>query len=397
MRSIFLTVLIILCKSALSQTPELLWKFSTGACIIGSPVADDSCIYAGNTTGMLYAIQNDSAKLKWKFITGGSIRSTICINKQQLFLVSGDGNLYCLNKNSGKTIWVFHSLTGFIGDTQHDFADYYQSSPVVYNNAVYFGSGDGNIYSIDIASGNMNWKFATAGNVHTTPSVKDNKLFIGSFDGDLYALNSSTGNLIWKFKSTGHQYFPKGEMMGDPVVAGDIVFAGSRDYNFYAIDINGGYCRWMKQFPKGWALPVTVNDSVIYVGTSEDRLLLAIDINTGNIKWQTAVPFNIFGRCAITKRNGYFGTLMGKVYGIDLTTGKIQWTFNTDGYNKNHLKYFKPDDSYKENIGEIVGSAENIAKLYNETGAVFSTPLIISNKIIVTSADGNIYCLRSTN
>ena len=373
-------------------SPKLLWKYSIQSPIIGSPIADDSCIYFGSTNGVVYSL-NKTGSLKWKFVTGAPIRSTPCFNKEKIYVLSGDGNVYCINKSSGKMIWYFQSLTGFIGDTQHDFADYYQSSPTLYKDALFFGSGDGNIYSIDANTGSLNWKYATGGNVHTMPAVSGNKVFAGSFDGSLYALNSNNGELLWKFKSVGQLYFPKGEMTGSPVVAGGLVFAGSRDFNFYALDMNGGYCHWMKSFVKGWALPVTLNDSVIYLGTSEDRSIAALDIQTGNVKWQTNVPFNIFGGCAVKKNVGCFGTLMGKVYGIDLTTGTIKWEYNTEGYTQNHLDYFKADDSYRDDIGTIVSTPDKIVNFYNRVGAVFSTPVFVGNSVIFTSSDGNVYCL----
>jgi len=395
MKILQLFAFILIQQAVIAQgTPLLKWKFSAAAAVIGSPVADNDAVYFGSTNGVLYAVLKTGGTLKWKFTTNGPIRSTPCIEKEKLFLVSGDGNLYCINKNSGKAIWTFGTMTGFIGDTQHDFADYYQSSPVYYNNVIYFGSGDGNIYAVNAGDGSLLWKYATAGNVHTTPALYKDKLFIGSYDGYLYALNNQSGMLLWKFKSAGQEYFPKGEMMGNPVVSNGLVFAGSRDFNFYAIDINGGYCHWLKQFPKGWALPITANDSVLYLGTSEDRALLAMDVRTGQEKWRLPVSFNIFGGCAITKSMGCFGTLLGKVYGIDLATGKTTWTFTTDGYNNNHLKYFKPDDTYRTDISSIIGSAENIVTLYNEVGAVFSTPLIDGNMVYITSADGNLYALE---
>src|SRR5690242_5301093 len=44
-------------------------------------------------------------------------------------------------------------------------------SPVIYENAIYFGSDDGNVYSIDAASGRQLWKARTRGPVPCTPAV----------------------------------------------------------------------------------------------------------------------------------------------------------------------------------------------------------------------------------
>ena len=47
--------------------------------------------------------------------------------------------------------------------------DMYESSPVVGQGAVYFGSGDGNVYALDQWTGALRWKFKTGDVVHASP------------------------------------------------------------------------------------------------------------------------------------------------------------------------------------------------------------------------------------
>jgi outer membrane protein assembly factor BamB len=230
--------------------------------------------------------------------------------------------------------------------------------------------------------------------VHTTPAISKGRLYAGSFDGNLYAIDVKTGNLAWKFKTTGKYAFPKGEVMGNPVVAGGMVFAGARDYNMYAIDVRGGFCSWMKSFPFGWALPVTVNDSVVYVGTSDDRTLFALDIRSGLEVWKAPAGFNIFGGCAIGAKMGYFATLAGKVHGINLTTGKILWTIELDGYKTNHLSWLKPGDLYRDDIGKKIITPLDMLVMYNQLGGVFGTPAISIDRLVVAGYDGWVYCYK---
>jgi endonuclease/exonuclease/phosphatase (EEP) superfamily protein YafD len=49
--------------------------------------------------------------------------------------------------------------------------DFYLSSAVVANGAVYFGSGDGNVYALDAANGSLKWKFHTGNVVHASPAL----------------------------------------------------------------------------------------------------------------------------------------------------------------------------------------------------------------------------------
>jgi outer membrane protein assembly factor BamB len=372
------------------KLPSLLWSYKTKAPFFGSPIIADGVVYAGGLDSTLYAWDLASGKIVWKFKTKGAIRSTPSIVNDILYLNGGDGSLYAIFKKSGKEKWRFTTE----GEKKYDFADYYHSSPVIADQVLYFGSGDGHAYALHVDNGKLKWKFKTEGVVHTTPALSHHKIFFGSFDGYLYALDVSQGTLVWKFKSVGQRFFPRGEMMGSPVVYNQLVFIGSRDYNLYAIDQEKGYCHWNKSFPRGWALANVIQDSVLYTGTSDDRLLIAYDPASGVEKWRSPVKFNVFGIPAFSKSMVYATTIMGKMSGIDRKTGQIKWTFTTEGYNKRHLDYFKPDDSYRDDIASIVKSNEALVDVEYLLGGFFSTPALYEDKFIVTSTDGTLYCFK---
>ena len=375
----------------LATKPSLLWKFKTNGSVVGSPVVGDSTVYITSHDSTLYAIDLLTGKVKWKLPTGAPLRSSVCLAAGRLFLLGGEGLLYSIDKDSGWVYGVFRSLTGSMGERQNDYADYFQSTPVVEDTSIYFGSG-GYIMAVSLTDGYMKWSYQTGDVVHTRPALSKGRLYAGSFDGNLYSIDTRTGNLVWKFKTTGHNFFPKGEVMGNPVVAGGMVFVGARDYNLYALEMKGGYCNWMKQFPKGWALPVTVNDSVVYVGTSDDHQLFAYDIRTGSEIWKTNVGFNILGGCAIGSKIGYFGTLAGKVHGIDLKTGKIIWTIELDSYKANHLTWLKPDDSFRTDIIKLISTPLDMLAMYRQLGGIFGTPAVAGNRLVVAGYDGWVYC-----
>lgn len=375
------------------KAPVLSWKFSTKGAIVANPVIENNIIYIGSADSTLYALEKSSGKIKWKFHTGGQVRSTVCIDAERLFVLSGSGILFCLKKSTGEVQWAFRAFNGYMGDRINDFADYYYSSPQLYKGKIFFGSGN-TIFALNASNGEFVWSYLTEDVVHTQPAFHNDKLFIGSFDGHLYALHIHTGHLLWKFKSTGHRYFPKGEMMGNPVVTGSLVLIGSRDYHLYAIHVNGGYCHWVRQFPKGWALPATARDSVIYLGTSDDRQLLALDQKSGETRWKIDAKFNIFGGCAFSKTMGYFGTLMGRLLAFDLKTGTVRWAMDSESYQKNNLKYLKADDSYRDDIGSILAQPADVLKMYSELGGFFCTPALSEDWIILASYDGTVVGLK---
>ena len=66
--------------------------------------------------------------------------------------------------------------------TFFDAWDMYLSSPVVGQGAVYFGSGDGNIYAVEETTGALRWKFTTGDVVHASPAYDGSTVYVGSWD-----------------------------------------------------------------------------------------------------------------------------------------------------------------------------------------------------------------------
>jgi outer membrane protein assembly factor BamB len=371
------------------ELPDIKWKFITPAPFFSSPVVNDNLVYIGGIDSILHVIDINTGRETWRFQTKGEIRSSVCIGDNRLYLNGGDGTLYALDKLSGKLLWRFSTL----GEKKYDFADYFHSAPILKNGILYFGSGDGFLYAVNSEKGDLLWKFRTGNIIHTTPAIDDNRIFFGSFDGFIYALDLYTGNQLWKFKTVGHRYFPVGEAQGSPAVSNGLVFIGARDYNVYALDQKNGYCHWNKSFTRGWGLTNIIHDSVLYTGSADERVLISADPETGKENWKIKMEFLVFGNFGFTDSMMYVGTTNGKLHGISLKSGKKLWSFETDSYKKTRDKYFKSDDSYRDDIYSIIKSNEQFLEVECELGGIFSTPCITKDYIIFSSTNGTVYCL----
>ncbi|HMQ68554.1 MAG TPA: PQQ-binding-like beta-propeller repeat protein [Ignavibacteria bacterium] len=374
----------------LSAKPLLHWKYRSAGPLFSSPVIHENTVYFGSADSVFHALDLESGRSLWEFKTGGSIFSRPLISGDRIYLNGGDGNLYCFDMK-GDLIRTIRLGS----EKKYDFADYHQSSPVEFDNAVYLGLGDGFIYKINPEIGTVIWKYETGGIVHSTPAADSSGVYAGSFDGYVYALNTDDGSLKWKFKTNGHRYFPKGEVQGSPSVNDEIVFIGARDYNFYAIDKEKGYCHWNRVFSKGWVLTNSLIDTLLFLEGADERILSAADPNTGKDHWKRDMEFLMFGKPAFSKTMLYTGTTIGKLHAVNIHTGQEIWTFNTDGYNENRYKYFKEDDSYRDDIYDIIRSNEQFLDVEIELGGIFSSPCIDNGYLVFTSSDGNVYCLRS--
>ena len=370
--------------------PKIKWEFKTSQSIFSSPVISKQKIYFGGVDSILHVVNVESGKEVWNFHTKGQIRSNVCIDGNEIYLNGGDGAIYKLDAQTGKILWKFQTE----GEKKIDFADYFQSTPVLNAGILYFGSGDGNFHAVDAKKGKKIWKFKTGNAVHTTPAISNDKVFFGSFDGYVYALDLQKGKFMWKFKTVGHNYFPNGDVQGSPTIFKDLVFIGARDYNFYALDQEKGFCHWNKAFSLGWALNSSINDSVLYVGSADERVLIAAQPETGTEFWKIDMEFLVFGNNAYSETMLYVGTTNGRLHGISKFTGQILWNFETESFQKNWPKYFKHDGSYRDDIYLIIKSNEQFLDVECELGGIFSTPVIHENYLIFTSTNGILYCLE---
>ncbi len=141
------------------------WKFPTGDRVVSSPVWHEGVIYFGGDDGNIYAVDATNGRQLWKHATGGPAPSSPAVSDGVVYALSYDGKLYALDARTGGTRWKFTTggerrfeAKGLHGtqpknQTIADAFDVFLSSPVVAQGAVYFGSGDGNLYAVDTASG----------------------------------------------------------------------------------------------------------------------------------------------------------------------------------------------------------------------------------------------------
>jgi eukaryotic-like serine/threonine-protein kinase len=187
------------------QFHRVKWKFPTGDRVISSPVFKNNVIYFGGDDGNIYAVDAATGHQIWKRTTNGPVPASPAVEDGTLYIGSYDGKFYALNAQTGVVKWKFATkgerrfeAKGLHGlqpkdQTIADPFDVFLSSPVVANGAVYFGSGDGNVYSIDAATGDLRWKFKTGDVVHASPALADGVLFFGSWDSYFYAVDVRQG------------------------------------------------------------------------------------------------------------------------------------------------------------------------------------------------------------
>ncbi|MFZ0820218.1 MAG: PQQ-binding-like beta-propeller repeat protein [Candidatus Acidiferrales bacterium] len=393
------------------QLSRVKWKFHTDGKIYSSPAVAQGKVFIASTDGSVYAVDADSGKVLWRFKTEGRITSSPAVASGLVYFESYDGNFYAVDEASGSLKWKYATggerrfaakhIHGIDppGEMMPDPFDFYLSSPAVWDEMVYFGSGDGNVYGLNAATGEMLWKFKTGGVVHASPAVANGTLFIGSWDTYFYALDAKSGKERWRFK-TGEDptIFNQIGIQGPAAVTDGIVYFGCRDSNLYALDAASGAKRWVYNNKGSWVIgSPAVEGGLLYFATSDSGLFHIVDTKTGADVESLSFKWPMFSSPSIAGNHVYIGSHEGKLFAIDLATRKVSGMFQTEASTQNgpalttkdgmpNYEAAMPSNFYDDIVA-------GVQKMFS-VGAILSSPVIVNDTVYVGSADGNLYAIN---
>jgi len=400
-------------SAAPATAPKVVWKFKAGAPIFSSAAIVGGIVYITSDDSFLYALDRETGAVKWKFETQGRIASSPAVADGSVYFASYDGGFYAVDAATGKLKWKFDTegerrfaAPGIHGNTPAqqvipDAWDFYQSSPVVARGRVYFGSGDGNVYAIDAATGGLRWKFHTGDVVHSSPAIADDTLYIGSFDTWLYAIDADRGTERWRFK-TGEDPVRHNQtgLTSSPVVVGKTVYFGCRDAHIYAVDAVTGKQKWAFYTDHGWvsATPA-VRDNTLFIGTGSNQKFMALDVATGKPRYANPIKTAIFSSVALAGDLAVVGTFSGELDAYNAKTGALVWEVMTEARKADPRKVLKPDGTLDPDavVPSMFGDFENMYVMMDKrlsTGSFLASPVIDRGMIFVGSAEGILYALR---
>jgi outer membrane protein assembly factor BamB len=393
------------------QFHRVKWKFPTGDRIVSSAVFEDGVIYFGGDDGNVYAVDAADGHQRWKRRTGGPVAATPAIAGGTLYVGSYDGKFYALDTRTGIPRWKFATggerrfeakgLHGMQPKTQTiaDPFDVYLSSPVLGEGAVYFGSGDGNVYALDAMSGDLKWKFQTGDIVHASPAYANGVVFFGSWDSYFYAVDAQTGIEKWRFHG-GEDPLVHNQVgfQSSPAVVNGVVYTGCRDSNLYAIDAATGKEKWHFNNNGSWVIssPAVTQGKVIF-GTSDSSLYLVLDAETGKPIVRQQDKAYVFSSPSVAGNLVFIGILNGTLEARDLNSGDLLWEFQTEASRRNDGWVLTADRQFNAPLlfwsswreAPIVATVQQFG-----VGSIFSSPLVIGGVVFFGSTDGNMYALE---
>jgi outer membrane protein assembly factor BamB len=304
-----------------------LWEVSAGALIEFPPVIAYGRLYFADTRGRVYAADAESGEVAWRTTFGRFTAASPTVgqgvvyqplmNKPGQDRKSAPGYMVALDAETGEEIWRFE-------------AGVVESSPLLADGVLYFGTFDDKLYALDAESGKPRWTFKAGDDVKGGPVLGGGAVYFGSYDGKVYAVDQRSGKPRWESAAQGGLR-GAGNFYATPALAYGRVFIGNTDGKVYTFGAKSGNLLWSKSTGGFVYSSAALWNKTVFVG-SYDKQLYALDAATGDVRWSFRANDRISGPATVMAERVYFSTLGGRTYALDAKTGKRVWTFPDGRY-----------------------------------------------------------------
>jgi outer membrane protein assembly factor BamB len=434
---------------------QLVWKYEGPGYFFwpGWPVVADGKVYA--TTGQRvsydpYTLEySESEFVCLDAFTGAPVwklpiethppRDSIAIAYGNLYIIPGYIEEMKMNEYEtlnqvwaiGTSSWPMwrndsaNSGTGQSGPTQLNLRWRFQtdggvgSTPVVVDGRVYAGSQDKNIYCTDARDGRILWKYTTGARIKSSVAVADGKVYVGPDDGYVYCLDAKNGTRIWRTEAGGYIEAPFKAVTGvrsSPIVVEGRVYVGSLDTNLYCLDADSGDILWHYKTDGYITSSPAASDDAVYVTSQEpdSGALYKIDAANGNQIWKCDIPYvkvsdrgtDLHASPTVAEGMVFVAANKQNYYGVNATTGEIEWTYVTTEGTEGIGGYLIASISYHEGRLYLVDMFF-ITSLNASSGEVvwqswigtelYTSPTYADGKVYVTTDRRFVYVLNATN
>ena len=226
----------------------------------------------------------------------------------------------------------------------------------------------------------LKWKFKTGGYVFSSPAVSGNIVFFGSNDSCFYAVDKASGSLVWKFRTGG-------VVSSSPAITDGAVYFLSFDGYIYALNALDGKEIW--KFSGGEEKVFTAQG--IHGIHPLDSLLPD--------PWDTYLSSP-----AVYKDKILFGSGSGQFFCLDKNAGKEIWSFQTGDVIHSAPAvydgkvYFGGWDTYLHTLDietgiEIWKSPTGKDTVYHNQTGIQSSPMIHDGILYFGCRDSHLYAL----
>ena len=248
--------------------------------------------------------------------TRGSSWPGLSADANNAYLANGQ-YIYAARLSDGSKLWQYPDKAGA--------QEFFAKPLLTPDGQLIIGSTgtDQGLASLDPATGKEKWPTPFTGAKDrwiTSPLVLDNVIYAPNGDGSLYALNLATGELLWSLPIGG-------PLWGTPVTDGKLIFLTSLDHFLYAIDPRSQKTVWKMNLGGSAAdsPALSIDKTTLYVGSFGSKVF-AINAADGSLRWTTNTNTWVWSDPAVNNSNVFVADIKGQVYSLDASSGKNFWS-----------------------------------------------------------------------
>ncbi len=303
---------------------QRLWARDSGAGIGKgflhlAPAVTSERIYAADHRGRVHARERDSGSRIWRKSTGDRIATGLYAGFSMVVYGTREGEAVALDTGDGSQLWRT-SLGGEL-----------LAAPAVNEQLVVFQTLDGRVVALERDTGERHWTFDSSVPILILrgtgePLIAGNRVYAGLANGKVVALDTASGAPVWERRvsePTGRSELERlVDVTNNLVLEGSALYVANYQGNAMRLERHSGGPLWNR--PMSTHAPVAADGGRLYVADNDGNVW-ALDSRSGNDLWRQDALSDRGGLTGVVVHGGYVVTAdsEGYLHWLDGETGHL--------------------------------------------------------------------------
>ena len=276
--------------------------------------------------------------------------------------------------------------------------------------SVFFGTENGDVFALDVKTGEQKWHVKVKGEVLAAPAVEENVVVVNTGSGVMFALDASNGEQLWRYESDVPALSLRG--ISAPAAGSGGAIVGTATGKLAVNIIDNGQTVWEQTIaaPSGAteldrivdidSKPLLVGATVFVI--SYDGTLASVDLRSGRVIWKR--EYKSYRRLSLSGNQLFVVDTNSNLYSLDRRNGVEQWS---QGALKGRvLTAAEPVSDYLV-VGDKFGflhwmnksDGELVARLDvggdDEDNSIYAAPVAEGNLIYTQTREGELFAIQT--
>jgi len=317
----------------------------------------------------------DDIKELWSFECEDEIRGSPILYQDVIYIGCYDNNLYALDAQTGEFLWKYATEGGITG------------RPAAEDGVILIGSEDHRLHAVTARGGKIVWTYYTEGPIRSSPTISHGHVFFGSDDAYLHVINSLNGRRVWRAEANA-------PIWSTPLVQEERVYFGCESGDFYCYDFRGEM-KWRKKVKRAVTSSPVIFDGLIYFG-SKDWTLYALEVENGWQVWRFRMGGPTISTPSTAEDKIFIGCGDNNIYAVHARQAREVWRFPTEHQVTSSPTVFE-DSLYCGSVDGYLYCLDirsgRLRWRFRTAGPITGSPTIADDRLYIGSNDHKVYAL----